>query len=104
MKEGNTSMNYEEFKNVIGECIQDTDKLTENADTILEAFKLAIDTAEARVHEIDTLKTKNEDLRDMNQKLLMRQTFNAPEEKEIEEPPKKTDAEILDEIIKEMNA
>lgn len=92
-------MKYEEFKSAISECIQDPDKLTEQADTILEAVKLVYDTTEAQAQEIDALKNKNNDLRDTNIKLLMRQSFSAPEEK-----PEKTNEEIMQDIINKINS
>lgn len=89
-------MNYEDFKSAIKECIQNPDALTDKADELLEAVKLAYDTTEAQAHEIDALKSKNNDLRDTNTKLLMRQTFTEP--KEVE-PIKKSADEIMNEII-----
>ena len=89
-------MNYDEFKSAIGECIQNPDKLTDLADTILEGVKLAYDTTEAQAQEIEALKLKNNDLRDTNVKLLMRQSFSEPKE---DEPVQKSADEIMNEII-----
>lgn len=91
-------MNYEEFKAVIEECIQEPDKLLSQAETIIEAFKTSADTSEALRTEIESLKEKNNDLRDTNVKLLLRQTFEVKPE-----PPEKTDAEIQMEILNKIN-
>lgn len=82
-------MNYEEFKAVISECIQEPDKLLSQAETIIEAFKTSTDTSEALRTENEQLKEKNNDLRDTNVKLLLRQSFEVKEEKE------ETDEEFL---------
>lgn len=94
-------MNYEEFKSVIANCIQNPDLLTDQADKILESVKLAYDANEAQAQEIEALKSKNNDLRDTNVKLLMRQSFAEP--KEVE-PIKKSSEEILQEIINKINS
>lgn len=94
-------MNYEDFKSVIANCIQNPDLLTDQADNLLEAVKLAYDTNEAQAQEIEALKSKNNDLRDTNVKLLMRQSFNEPKE---DEPIKKSADEIMNEIIAKINS
>jgi hypothetical protein len=94
-------MHYEDFKSVIKECIQNPDTLTDKADELLEAVKLAYDTTEAQAQEIDALKSKNNDLRDTNTKLLMRQTFMEPKETE---PVKKSADEIMQEIINKIQS
>lgn len=87
-------MTFEELKDTIGQCIQEPDTFPDHIDEILEVIKLSFDTAEALTQEVNSLKDKNNDLRDVNTKLLMRQSFNLPEEK-----PEKTNQEILEEII-----
>ncbi len=94
-------MKYEELKSVIANCIQNPDELVNQADTLLEAVKLVYDTNEAQAQELEALKTKNNDLRDTNVKLLMRQSFAEP--KEVE-PIKKSSEEILQEIINKINS
>lgn len=91
-------MNYEEFKAVIAECIQEPDKLNDKAEALAEAFKESTDTSEALRTEIEALKEKNNDLRDTNVKLLLRQSFDVKPE-----PPEKTDAEIQTEILNKIN-
>ena len=94
-------MNYDELKNAIANCIQNPDLLTDHANEILESVKLVYDTTEAQAQEIEALKSKNNDLRDTNVKLLMRQSFAEP--KEVE-PIKKSSDEILQEIINKINS
>ena len=92
-------MTFEEFKNVIGECVQNGDKLVENADNIIEAYKTMTDTAEAFKNEVDALKVKNDDLRDTNTKLLLRQSFDVKEE---EQPVTETPEEIVNKFFEKM--
>lgn len=94
-------MNYDELKNAIANCIQNPDLLTDQATEILESVKLVYDTTEAQAQEIEALKSKNNDLRDTNVKLLMRQSFAEP--KEVE-PIQKSSDEILQEIINKINS
>lgn len=95
-------MNYEDFKGLIGQCIQNPDLLTEQADNILENVKLVFDTTDAQAQTIEALKSKNDELRDTNVKLLMRQSFDVktPEE----EPTPKTNDEIISEILAKINS
>ena len=89
-------MTFEELKSTIGDCIQNPDTFPDHIDEILEAVKLAYDTTEVLTQQVNDLKDKNNDLRDVNTKLLMRQSFNMPEEKE---PIQKTNDEILAELV-----
>lgn len=92
-------MTFDELKTTIGNCIQNPDSFADHIDEILEAVKLAYDTTEVLTQQVNELKDKNNDLRDTNVKLLMRQSFNAPAE---EEKPTKTNEEILDELVKKI--
>lgn len=92
-------MTFDELKTTIGNCIQNPDSFADHIDEILEAVKLAYDTTEVLTQQVNELKDKNNDLRDTNVKLLMRQSFNAPQE---EEKPTKTNEEILDELVKKI--
>lgn len=94
-------MNYEDFKSTIAECIQNPDLLADKVDTILESVKLAYDTNEAQAQEIEALKSKNNDLRDTNVKLLMRQTFEQPKDEEV---TVKSPDEIMNEILNKINS
>ena len=94
-------MNYEELKDLIGQCIQNPDLLTDKVDTILENVKLAYDTTNAQAQEIDALKSKNDELRDTNVKLLMRQSFDVHEP---EEPKEKTKDEIINDFLTKINS
>lgn len=94
-------MNYEDFKGLIGQCIQNPDLLTEQADNILENVKLVFDTTDAQAQTIEALKSKNDELRDTNVKLLMRQSFDV---KEQEEPKPKTNEEIINDFLSHINS
>lgn len=94
-------MNYEDFKGLIGQCIQNPDLLTEQADNILENVKLVFDTTDAQAQTIEALKSKNDELRDTNVKLLMRQSFDV---KEQEEPKEKTKEEIINDFLAHINS
>ena len=94
-------MNYEDFKGLIGQCIQNPDLLTEQADNILENVKLVFDTTDAQAQTIEALKSKNDELRDTNVKLLMRQSFDV---KTPEEPKEKTKEEIINDFLAHINS
>lgn len=96
-------MNYEDFKSVIAECVQNPDLFLEKADSLAESYKLVNDTLEAQNNEINSLKSKNDELRDslvsLQNKILMRQSFAIPEEK-----PEKSKTEIMKEIFDKINS
>lgn len=66
-----SNMNYDEMNALLGECLQDTDKLPGNIDRLSDALKEQQSTLDALQKHIDELETKNQALRDDNYKLVL---------------------------------
>lgn len=87
-------MKYDEFKNNFLDMIKDPDKAVSTANEFMEQVKEVFDNQDSYIIKIKELEDKNNDLRDANIKLLMRETAPAPEE-----PKEKTTEEIKQEIL-----
>lgn len=87
-------MIYEEFKNNFLDMIKDPDKAVSTANEFMEQVKEVFDNQDSYKSKIKELEDKNNDLRDANIKLLMRETTPAPEQ-----PKEKTVQEIKQEML-----
>lgn len=93
-------MNIEEFKNVIGDCITNPDKLAESAEEIIKAYEEINDTNNTIKKDIEELKSKNDELRERNVRMAERlNTFNfIPNQ--VEE---NTNQNITEKLLKKIN-
>lgn len=87
-------MKYDEFKNNFLDMIKDPDKAVSTANEFMEQVKEVFDNQDSYIIKIKELEDKNNDLRDANIKLLMRET--APIQ---EQPKEKSVQEIKQEIL-----
>lgn len=67
-------MVFDEFRNNFFEMLKDTDKAVSTADEFINQVKEVFETQESYKLKIKELENKNNDLRDVNMELLMRET------------------------------
>lgn len=91
-------MNYEEFKKDFLNVIQDPDTMITKADDLLNVIQEVYNNNESYKEQIKTLENKNNDLRDANIKLLMREAHVLPEE-QTRRTPEQAKQDLL-QIIK----
>ena len=78
-------MTLEELKEVIGECLEDKDKLYERSEEIVNAYAAILQATKTQEEENEKLKQKNDQLRDACGMWMNRAGFisgNSQEEKE----------------------
>lgn len=67
-------MVFDEFRNNFFEMLKDPDKAVSTADEFINQVKEVFETQESYKLKIKELENKNNDLRDVNLELLMRET------------------------------
>ena len=67
-------MVFDEFRNNFFEMLKDPDKAVSTADEFINQVKEVFETQESYKLKIKELENKNNDLRDVNMELLMRET------------------------------
>lgn len=87
-------MNYEEFKKDFLNVIQDPDTMITKADDLLNVIQEVYNNNESYKEQIKTLENKNNDLRDANIKLLMREAHVLTEEQ-----PKRTAEQAKQDLL-----
>ena len=93
-------MNLEEFKNVIGNCLNNPDMLAESAEEIIKAYEEVQDTNNVIKKDNEALKLKNDELRERNVRMSERlNTFNF-----IPNPvDENTNQNITEKLLKKIN-
>ena len=78
-------MTFDEFKNDFLEMLKDPDKAVSTANEFIDQAKEVFETQESYKLKISELENKNNDLRDVNMKLLMRETGSVENTNEDEQ-------------------
>ena len=88
-------MDFEKFKSVLSECVNEPEKIVDNVENILGYVEGLNRDIETHTSNYDELKSKYDSVSEKNRELLQRQLFSIEANMEVNEiPVEKTSEDI----------